>query len=159
MASRPKSFSLSKRAKRILLALRVALIEEVAACPIKDANGQLLKRCQILLNEFPKTFRWGFLWGMYFFDRLTFLFGFGFRRFVNLKPEQQQKYVQRWLGSRFYSFRSLATGLRGFLMITYFSHKDVWKYIGYDPVPHVQSKIALREKLLSEASSAEGFEA
>jgi len=146
-------YQFSERAKKIFLALRQAFITEPEDFSIQNRDEELLERILILIREFPKTFRWGFMFGVYFFDRVTLFFGFGFRRFIHLKIGDQQRYVEKWLNSRFYFIRNLIAGLRGIVMITYFSHHDVWKYIGYDPVTHAQERIKLRQEILARDDS------
>lgn len=115
---------------------------------IKDGDRELLERAVILIREFPRTLRWAFVFGLYFFDRITFLFGFGFRRFIHLKPDMQKRYVKRWLESRFSLFHDIMTGIRGLVFMCFFSHKDVWDYLGYYPRAHAEERIRLRAELL-----------
>jgi len=147
-------YQIPPRAKRILTALSYALVTEPPELIIKNRDEELIRRCESILKEFPFLLRIGFTLGVYVFDRVTFLFGFGFRRFVNLKANRQKEYAQKWLLSRVHLIRDIMAGLRGMLMICYFSHKDIWEYIEYDPVSHAKERIALREKLMKEKSQA-----
>lgn len=145
-----KPFKLSARACRVILALKSALIQVPPELVVRDVDHLLLLRAELLIRQFPRTFRWGFLMGIYLFDRLTFFFGHGVLRFVQLKDDSRRQYCDRWLHSRFRFFRDVITGLRGLVMVTYFSNQDIWQYIGYDPHTHVKQRIAMREALLKE---------
>lgn len=148
MASR-LSYQLPARAKDILVNLSYALITEPADLVLAARDGELIMRAEALIREMPKLLRLGLIFGIYFFDRLTFLFGFGLGRFVRLGREGQRLYALRWLNSRVSLFHDIMTGLRGLLMICYFSHHDVWRYIGYDPATHARERVALRQSLLT----------
>lgn len=150
MSDRIFHFSISVR--NILLGLRDALITAPEELVIRDADDQLIERCETLVREFPWHIRFGFIFGIYLFDRLSWLFGFGFKRSVNMETEQRKRYAQKWLSSPKPLWRDIITGLRGIIMISYFSHKDVWKYIGYDPKSHVKERIEIRQSLLKSNS-------
>lgn len=141
-------YQLPERAKAVLLALARALVTEPPELVIRDRDGFYIERCRMLLAEFPRFNRFFFILILYVFDRVTFLFGFGIARFVHLKPESQRLYAERWLHARNVSLREVFKGVRGIAMICYFSHPDVWAYIGYDPKAHVAERISLREEIL-----------
>ena len=143
-----KPFHFSLRARRILIALRTALITAPEDLQITDCDDQLILRCEMLVREFPKLFRLGFVMGIYLFDRISILFGSGFRRFIHLNIEKRKRYVEKWLTSSRPFLRDIFTGLRGIIMVSYFSHQDVWRYIGYDPKAHALERKTLREKLM-----------
>lgn len=143
-------FHLPKRAQVILLALMRALIHEPEDLVVHDRDAEFLRRCEILLREFPWLTRRGFLVVLYLFDLLVPFFCFSFLRFIHLKLTTQKKYIQRWQHSQFHFIRETFKTLRGLVMMTYFSHKDVWAYVGYFPEEHVKERIKLRQRLLKE---------
>jgi hypothetical protein len=118
---------------------------------IHGRDDQLITRMTLILREFPRLQRLGFVLGILFFDYAPFLFGCGARRFVNLPPTVQQDYVQRWLDCRSSVLRETCKGIRGLVLVCYFSHTDIWKYIGYDPVGHVHERIRLRRELTGQS--------
>lgn len=143
-----QAYQVPLRAQKIILALGQALITEPDDLVIHDKDGQMIERCRALLAEFPKLYRLGFILGLYIFDRIPFLFGFGLRRFVNLGIEAQKRYAQRWQTTRNHYLLEFFKSLNGMVMVVYFSHHDVWNYIGYHPKAHVQERIALRDEVL-----------
>lgn len=149
-----KPFHFGLRARRILIALRTALITDPKDLMIEDCDDQMILRCEILVGEFPKLFRVGFVLGIFLFDRITFWFGFGLRRFVNFNVDKRKRYVEKWLNSPRPLWRDIFTGLRGIVMMTYFSHPDVWRYIGYDPKAHAAERINLRNQLLQNENNS-----
>ena len=148
MAKPRLPYQLSERAKKILAVLARALITEPPELVIHDKEASYLERCRTILAEFPRFNRILFVMLLYIFDRMTFLFGFGMARFVHLKPESQRLYTARWLHAKHDLVREVFKGIRGIAMISYFSHPDVWTYVGYDPKRHVSERIQLREDLL-----------
>jgi hypothetical protein len=68
--------------------------------------------------------------------------------FVNLEPAQARIYVNRWFDSRFKLMRDGMVSLRGIILFTYFSDKNYWNYLGYDPRKHAQERMQLRDKLI-----------
>ncbi|MBF0105512.1 MAG: hypothetical protein HQM16_09325 [Deltaproteobacteria bacterium] len=147
---RSQPYQLSKRSRGIILALSRALVDEPDHVTIKDRDEVLIQNCEKGLREFPPLFRIGFIMTFFFFDRLTWLFGVGIKRFVNLKPDRQKKYIARWMNHRSYVLRESIKSMRGFILLNYFSHRDVWRYLEYDPLSHARERILLREKLMAQ---------
>ena len=142
-----KPYQLSSRAQKIMLALREGFIAEPDDFNIAGRDEQLITRLQITLREFPIIYRIAFIFNLFLFDRITFLFGVGIRRFIHLKREKKVKYVQKWMCCRFFVLREMIKGFRGIIMMAYFSHKDVCRYIDYDPVQHVTERRELRTRM------------
>lgn len=149
MAKSPKPFEFSSWTRDVLMALSAALIEESTDVVIQDKNDEMIRRCQILIREFPVMFRRAFVFGIYLFDRLPLFFGFGFVRFHNLTLIDKRSYLDKWMNSPSSMLRNIITGLRGYIMMSFFSHKDIWNYIGYDPVQHTHNKINQRRQLIA----------
>lgn len=149
-------YRLPQRLKTILLFLAKALINEPADLVVQDKEGAYLRRCEIMLGEFHWLNRFFFVMTIYFFDRAAFLFGFGLARFIHLKPESQKKYLHFWLTTKSVFLREAFKGIRGIAMMAYFSHPDVWQYIGYDPKAFVAERIRLREELMRRGGSGGG---
>lgn len=140
-------YQLSARLCHILLAISEALVTEPPDLVIHDRDGQLIARMTLILREFPRLQRLGFVLGILFFDYTPFLFGYGMRRFVHLTAAVRQDYVQRWLICKNNVLREVFKGIRGLVLVCYFSHTDIWKHIGYDPFGHVTKRIQLRREL------------
>lgn len=148
MKRREASFKLSKRVRKILVSLAEALIVEPHDLEISQKEEEMLRRCELLMREMPGYFRFILNLAFFFFNNMTILFGFGIRDFTSLPLEAKQIYTDRWLKTKMTILREIFKALRGLVMMTYFSHPDVWRYIGYDPAGHVKERIALRETIL-----------
>jgi hypothetical protein len=143
-----KVFKLSSSIQKIIIALSDTLITQPQELTITDRDAQLIKRCETLLREFPKLMRFGFLFALHAFNQLPFLFGFGTKGFCGLSLPKKRLYAKKWLNNRFNLLREAYKGFRGIVMYCYFSHHDVWDYIGYHPKQHIEGKIKLREEIL-----------
>lgn len=150
-----QAYQVPSRAQKIILALSQALITEPDDLVIQDKDNQMIERCRALLAEFPKLYRLGFIFGLYVFDRIPFFFGFGVRRFVNLGIDAQKRYANRWQTTKNHYLLEFFKSLNGMVMMVYFSHTDVWKYIGYHPKAHVEERIALRNEILRQEKTGE----
>ncbi len=144
-----KPYKISNRTKEVLIAVSRVLIKEPHDLEIQNRDEAYVERCQAVLREFPALLRRLFALGLYIFDRFGFFFVCSLKRFSHMKSETQEKYITKCVHSRLASIRDFYTGLRGLVMICYFSHPDVSKYIGYDPKGHVEERKQLRKKLLN----------
>ncbi len=142
------AYKMPARAGEILIKLREALITEPPDLIVTNKDTELIERIELLLGEFQPLFRFFFILGIYFFDKATFLFGYGLRRFIHMDLVRRENYAQYWLTGRFTVCRDIISGMRGLVMLAYFSHHDVWRYIDYDPAGHAQRKISMREDLM-----------
>lgn len=136
-----RPFEFSERVRKIIISIADAFIDTPADLTITNKNDELIERCQKLIRQFPYTMRVGFILGILLFDRLTFAFGYGLRRFAKLDLAEQRDYVDRWMNSPSHGLRNLITGLRGFVMVTFFSHRDVWNTssMNLSPTPMAKS--------------------
>lgn len=144
------AYTLPAKLQKIFLALSYAMIEEPKDLEVKNRDKDYLDKISLLLLQFPKLNRFLFLRTVLLFNLLPLFFGFGFKTFLGLSDEFQKKYVNCWMQTKNHFLREAFKGMRGLVMITYFSNHDVWEYIGYDPVKHVNNKIELRTKILGE---------
>lgn len=102
------------------------------------------------LREFPKLYYWGFILGLILFEWLPCASFARLSRFTQLSQSAQLKYLQSWELSRLYAKREFFKAVRGMIQLCYGFDHEFWKYIGYDPEPHIKERIALRQKLLIE---------
>lgn len=144
------SFKVSARIRLILLAVAATLVREPADLIIHNKEERLIHRMQLILAQFPSPQRFFMCLGILFFDRVPFLFGFGLRRFVNMGDAARQQYVKAWSHTRSTLLHELYKGIRGLVLVCYFSHTDIWNYIGYTPHAFVSDRIALRRQMTGE---------
>ena len=142
------SYKLPQRACRIFLALSRVLAVDPPEVVINQRNQWVIQKIQIVLAELPALSRWLFIMGVYFFDRATFLFGFGVRRFVNASQTTQESYVTYWRSSHSMLKREIFKGMRSLIILAYFSHQDIWNYLNYNPRSHVDERVKMRQDLL-----------
>ncbi|HLD43794.1 MAG TPA: hypothetical protein VJC18_00035 [bacterium] len=151
-----KNEALPKRAGLILVAIGAALIVEPEGLRVTHQEQSLITRCHATVREFPTLFRRGFIVGLYLFDLSVLFWGYGFKRFVALEQKKQQEFLDRCLQSRSGIIRNMMAGIRGLVMISYFSHPDVWKYIGYDPNGHVEERRRTRDERTKDERTKKG---
>lgn len=142
-------FFISARSRAIFLALASALITVPSDLTIRNCDNELINRCEILLREFPKINRFFFLLSISIFDLLPLFFGLGPHRFIHLSAENKRAYVEKWLMVKSPLKREFFKGVRGIIMVSYFSHKDIWEYIGYRPTEHIKERIQMRQRLMN----------
>lgn len=151
----PRPFYLPEYVRAVLIALTDALVEEPADITIHNRNDGLIGRCEIVLFEMQPFLRWGFVVSLWFFNILAIFWHMQFRSFVNMEPEDRRQFVNFWLHTRNPLLREFFKSLRALIMMVYFSHHDVWRYIGYDPRAHVEDRLKLRESLVKRDRSQE----
>lgn len=134
-------------------ALIPVLVPPVPDLDVSGIEEGIIRDLGRALFEFPKFFRWGFLLGVYLFECLPFLSGFGFVRFSSLSLENRARYMREWAESRLIPKREFFKGFKGIVMMIYFSDRRVWTYLEYDPVPHMEGRIRLREEILQRSST------
>lgn len=136
-------------AARVIKALVHVLVPPVPELADEGIEETVVRDVGRILFEFQKFFRWGFILGLALFEWLPFLSGFGFVRFSSLSPENRARYVAEWAESRLLPKREFFKGVKGIVIMIYFSDRRVWSYINYDPVPHMEEKIQLRQDILA----------
>lgn len=141
-------FFISARSRTIFLALASALVTVPPDLTIRNCDNELINRCEMLLREFPKPNRFFFLLAISIFDLLPIFFGLGPHRFVHLSDEKKRIYVEKWLLVKSPLKREFFKGVRGIIMVSYFSHKDIWEYIGYRPTEHIKQRLEMRQQLM-----------
>lgn len=141
---------LPKDIKRILKALVLVVVPIDSELQIQDMEQGMERGMTQIINEFASCFRWGFLMGLRFFEWSPLLFGYGFVRFSSLSLPKQEKYVESWANSRLIFKREFFKAASGLAKIVFFSMKEVWNYIGYNPEPHMRERIELRKKLMEQ---------
>ena len=146
----PSLYFIPARYRAIFLALASALITVPEDLTIHNCDNELINRCEILLREFPKLNRFFFLIALSIFDLLPLFFCLGPHRFVHLNQEKKRLYVEKWLMVKSPLKREFFKGVRGMIMVSYFSHKDIWDYIGYHPTEHVKERLDVRSQLLNQ---------
>lgn len=141
-------YKLPQYVREVLIALTDSLLEEPADLKIHNRNEEFIERCEIFLFEMQPFLRWGFVVSLWFFNVLAMLWRLEFCRFVNMELEERRHFVNFWLHTQNPLLREFFKALRTLIMIIYFSHHDVWRYIGYDPRAHVEDRLQLRASLL-----------
>jgi hypothetical protein len=126
------------------------LVKDPVDLIIHNKENRLIARIETILQQFPGIQRFGMCLGILFFDRAPFIFGFGIRRFVNLQEEERKRYVASWSHTHSTLLHELFKGIRGLVLVCYFSHTDIWNYIGYTPHQYVGERIQLRRNLTGE---------
>lgn len=122
------------------------LVPSPSDFPLEALEDKVLACCHRLVAQMTPLFRLGFRLGMWFFDHLCFLFGLGFKKFTNLSFDDQKRYLDRWENGPVIT-QEFFKSFRGVILMAFYSDARVWSYIGYDPRPHLDERIALKQKL------------
>lgn len=141
-------YKLSPRFQSQLIGISRAAVDLPDSLDRDAIEARLLKNVAILFFQMQKFNRLVIRVIYFFFERLPFFFGCGPHRFSKLKIEKQKRYLDKWLNHRFVWFRDMGKAVRGVVMVIYFSDRDIWKYLDYDPLTHIRKRIQLREEIL-----------
>lgn len=145
-------YQFSPKTRSRLLAVSRTIMDLPDSLDQDAIEGRFLVASSQIFADMQWIFRRLLLIGYWIFDVLPFLFGFGFSVFHSLPADKQKKYLEKWLNHRWTMFRDLAKGVRGVAAIIYFSDKDIWQYIDYDPHAHINERIAMRERIMQNDS-------
>lgn len=145
-----KPYKLPHKARQTLIALKNAYIDRPADFVCENEDEEFLRRCTQVVSHFQKIMRIGFVIGLAFINRLPFWYGFGPLKFTNLKLSKKREFLEKCRNSRFLIVRDALTGFRGLVMMSYFSHPDVWKFINYHPEEHLKDRLEVRKQLLAQ---------
>ena len=140
--------SLPTAVEHVMIALSRILVPPNPDVDMAGFEEDLAYNCARMIWELPAVFRFGFCVVVRLFDWFPFLFGFGLKRFSSLAPEFQAKYVDTWAESTLVPCREFFKTLKAMVMLVYFSDQRIWKYINYNPKPHLEERIELRKRIL-----------
>lgn len=143
-----KNPTLPRTIHRILLAIVRLLLPRSEEWDAAAMEENVMRGLSRLLVEFSSFSRFGFFMMLRFLEWGTVLFGYGFQRFSAMGLERQTKYLEGWRDSRLLPKREFFKALRGVTNLVFYSDRRVWALLGYDPEPHMEERIRLRQEIL-----------
>lgn len=134
--------------KRVLSAMSQTFVPDTGGADLTGIENEVISGCGRLMFNFSKLTIWLVTWGLRFLEWFPFLFGFGFNRFSKLSLESRTRYLDGWARSRWSVRREFFKAMKGLVMMAYFADRRIWNYIGYNPEPHMEERIRMREEIL-----------
>jgi len=132
------------------------------SAPAPEATGELEKnvidQSLRLLQYMHPVIRLGFRMAMLLVDWAPIWRFKGLKRLTKTEPAKAAHIIKRMGLSRFPIVRTLVFAVRGILLSVYFDQPEVHEALGYRPVPFMQSRIALRRRLLDGETAVQSDE-
>ena len=132
------------------------------SAPAPEVSGELeenvIDQCLRLLQYMHPITRLGFKLAMFLVDWAPLWRFKGPRRLTKTEPTKAAYIIKRMGLSRFPIVRTLVFAVRGLLLSTYFDQPEVHEALGYRPVPFMQSRMALRQRLLKGETATQSDE-
>lgn len=144
---------LNEKHKAILLGVAQILIFLPKEWDQNSLDERFWNRTQSLIHVMPVLQRFFLKCALLFFDLLPFFWGYGPQFFCDLTFEKKKTYFERWISSSFLTFREIAKAIRGLVLVVYMSDEEIWRYMDFDPLTHIQERRQWREKLIREKTS------
>ena len=107
-----------------------------------ELTGYILDYIDGYLKYFPVHLRWGTLLGMLLLEWGPPFFKGKLKRFSGMSLSGREESVKGWINSRRQIRRELIKGIKGLVMVAYYSHPLVMEHIGYDLQSHIREVTA-----------------
>lgn len=107
-----------------------------------DLKDYILNYVDAYVGYFPKHLKLAFPMGLLLLERGTLLFMGRLTGFSKLDLAERDRYVRGWINSRWQMRRELIRGVKGLVMVAFYSHPVVMEHIGYDIKGHIAQAIA-----------------
>lgn len=126
-----KEFSLSDSAKEVFESFIDTVIHRVVPEESRPPMEEVIKEMEKYIGGMPPLYRFGVSAMLKLLDIGPLVMGFR-KQFSNLPPEDQETYLRKFENHTNYAPRAMMLGLKGMLMIVYFSFPSMEQAIGYD---------------------------
>ncbi len=123
---------LTSRQYKILSVFADRVIPRGGAFALGALDVGVAESVDRMLSNFDQTTQMGLRMLLLFIEYSTFLFTRKFKRFTRLSPEDQERYIKGWEGSRFYLCRSPLIILKMMCLLIFYSDERVEKDVGYE---------------------------
>ncbi len=107
-----------------------------------DLTDYILDYVDGYLKYFPVHLKWGTILGMLLLERGALIFKGKLKSFSKMSLPEREEYVKSWINSRWQIRRELIKGIKGLVMVAYYSHPTVLEHIGYDLQAHIRQVTA-----------------
>ena len=106
-----------------------------------DLKDYILDYVDGYVNYFPKHLKVGFPLGLLLLERGPIIFMGKSSPFSKLNLNEREQYVKSWINSRIQLRRELIRGVKGLVMVAFYSHPLVMEHIGYDIKGHIAESL------------------
>lgn len=127
----PEEFHFNEATAQTVKNLFAAVIGDAAEMPVKPTPERLVSELEAYMGRLPALVRMGLLMIIKGMEVAPVAMGYG-RQLSNLSPEDRVKALAEFEASQNYVQRGMLMGLKGQLMIIYFSEPEVEQALGYD---------------------------
>ncbi len=124
---------LTPREYKILSAFADRIIPRGGAFALGALDVGVAESVDRMTSNFDRTIQKGLRMLLLLIEYSTFFFTRKFRPFSRLSPEDQDRYLKGWEGSRFYLRRSSFLVLKMLCLSIFYSDERVEKDVGYVP--------------------------
>ena len=133
--------NLSNFSRRTLLALAEVVMPrgENFHLDLREYTVDIVDR---FVGYFPIHLRIGFPLGLLLLEFGPILYALKFSRFSSMSLEERESYVAGWVDSKSAARRDLIKGVKGLVLVAFYSHPEVMAYIGYDIEAHIAAALA-----------------
>jgi hypothetical protein len=94
------------------------------------------------VGYFPKHLKLLFPLGLILLEIGPIIFSGRFKFFSKLDLKERERHVDIWVNSRRASRRDLIKGVKGLVLVAFYSHPRVMEYIGYDIEAHISAALS-----------------
>ena len=129
-----------KNIPSIAMRALVALIEVVMPRS-KEFNPNLQEYIADYIDKyvgyFPIHMKLGFPLGLILLEFGGYIFTQQFKRFTAMTMSERDTYIKNWANSKIQIRRELIRGVKGLVMVAFYSHPIVMEHMGYDIKGHI----------------------
>lgn len=133
--------NLPKWARRTLRALAEVIMprDDDFNLDLSDYSVDFVDR---YVGYFPKHLKLLFPLGLILLEIGPIIFSGKLKFFSNLDLKERERHVDIWVNSRSASRRDLIKGVKGLVLVAFYSHPRVMEYIGYDIEAHISAALS-----------------
>jgi hypothetical protein len=107
-----------------------------------DLTDHVLEFIDRYVGFFPIHLKIGFPLGLLLLEFGPLIFMRRFKRFSKMSLDEREEYVKGWIDSKMALRRDLLKGVKGLVMVAFYSHPKAMEHIGYDIENHVAATMA-----------------
>jgi hypothetical protein len=135
---------LGKRSRRVLRALAEVVAPRAPGLVVDPES--LVDVADSICAEMPRFLQLLMPIGLLLIEFGTWFWAGTFRRCSRLDLARRERYVRGWVQSRWAMRRDLIKGVKGLILLGFYSDPRVMELIGYRPEPH--GKLVAAERLV-----------
>ncbi|MFO0677123.1 MAG: hypothetical protein U0169_11345 [Polyangiaceae bacterium] len=139
-----------------LAAITRALCPPAPAPVLPDLEERIVRQVRVMLAYMEPPVALGFRVAVHVLDWSPVWRFRALARLRDMEPDVASRFVDSLGEKPGRVMRLLLLGVKGIVLSAYFDQDEVHRALGYDPVPYMESRVALRRRLISGASPEPG---